>query len=234
LKAGLALFAATLIAAHAGDPLPPGGPPPTARQSPAFQVVTDVPGLPRVLLIGDSISIGYTTAVRSALAGRANVHRAPVNCGSSSKGAAELDAWLGAGRWDAVHFNFGLHDVRRLDGGVLNVSPEAYAANLGRIVARLRRTGATLIWATTTPVPAKLKAGQYPRDPADIGRYNAIAAVTMADAGVKTNDLHAVLRDRLGEFQRPEDVHLNERGYAALAAKVAAVIAENLPAQKDL
>jgi acyl-CoA thioesterase-1 len=117
---------------------------------------------------------------------------------------------------------------------VLNVSPEAYAANLGRIVARLRRTGATLIWATTTPVPAKLKAGQYPRDPADIGRYNAIAAVTMADAGVKTNDLHAVLRDRLGEFQRPEDVHLNERGYAALAAKVAAVIAENLPAQKDL
>jgi hypothetical protein len=234
MKAGLALFAVTLIAAHAGDPLRPDGPPPTARQSPAFQVVTDVPSLPRVLLIGDSISIGYTTAVRSALAGRANVHRAPVNCGPSSKGAAELDAWLGTGRWDAIHFNFGLHDVRRLDGGVLNVSPEAYAANLRRIVTRLRQTGATLVWASTTPVPAKLKAGQYPRDPADIGRYNAIAAAIMAEAGVKTNDLHAVLRDRLGELQRPEDVHLNERGYTALAAKVAAVIAENLPAKKDL
>ena len=234
MKIGLALFAAALVTAKAGDPLPPDGLPPTARQSPAFQIVTDVPGLPRVLLIGDSISIGYTAAVRNALAGQANVHRAPVNCGPSSKGAAELDAWLGTGRWDAIHFNFGLHDVRRLDGGVLNVSPEAYAANLRLIVARLRRTGARLIWATTTPVPAKLKAGQDPRDPANIGRYNAIAAVIMADAGVKTNDLHAVLSDRLGELQRPEDVHLNDRGYAALAAKVTATIAEVLPAKEKL
>jgi lysophospholipase L1-like esterase len=234
MKTRLALFAASLVVASAGEPLPPDGPPPGGRESPAFARITDVPSLPRVLLIGDSISIGYTAAVRRALADRANVHRAPVNCGPSSKGATELAAWLGTGRWDVIHFNFGLHDVRRLEGGVLNVSPEAYAANLRRIVAKLRQTGATLIWATTTPVPAKLKAGQYPRDPADIGRYNAIAAAIMTEAGVKTNDLHAVLRDRLGALQHPEDVHLNDRGYAALAAQVCAMIAENLPAKRDL
>ena len=48
-------------------------------QSPAFAPVTDQPGLPRVLLIGDSISIGYTMTVRQELAGKANVHRIPEN-----------------------------------------------------------------------------------------------------------------------------------------------------------
>ena len=41
--------------------------------------IQDTPGLPRVLLIGDSISIGYTLPVRRLLAGKANVHRIAVN-----------------------------------------------------------------------------------------------------------------------------------------------------------
>lgn len=50
----------------------------------AWDYVKDVPGLPRVLLIGDSVSRGYTLAARKALAGKANVHRAPENCGPSA------------------------------------------------------------------------------------------------------------------------------------------------------
>ena len=52
-----------------------------AGQSNAWDFVRDNPALPRVLLIGDSVSRGYTQAVRRALAGKANVHRAPANCG---------------------------------------------------------------------------------------------------------------------------------------------------------
>ena len=55
-----------------------------ATLSPSLQPVTDVPGLPRVLLIGDSVSMGYTLRVRTALQGKANVHRVPTNCGPSA------------------------------------------------------------------------------------------------------------------------------------------------------
>ena len=57
-----------------------------ARPNPAMAKVEDVPGLPRVLLIGDSISIGYTAPVREMLKGVANVHRPLTNCGPTTRG----------------------------------------------------------------------------------------------------------------------------------------------------
>lgn len=227
------LFLAGVALAQSGDDIKPETPASTAsRASPAFQQVVDVPNRPRVLLIGDSISIGYTTAVRTALADRANVHRAPVNCGPSSKGVEELDAWLGSGRWDVIHFNFGLHDIRLLDGGARLVPPEQYEANLRRILERLQRTGARLIWATTTPVQAKNKPGQYPRRQEDVALYNKIATAIMQEGGVAINDLHASVRDRLNELQKPADVHFNEAGYAVLARQVNSAISDALAVSK--
>src|SRR5688500_10139469 len=77
--------------------------------NPAFEPVQDVPGLPRVLLIGDSISIGYHVAVRDELKAVANVHRPATNCGPTTLGIEQIDEWLGDGRWAVIHFNFGLH-----------------------------------------------------------------------------------------------------------------------------
>src|SRR5512137_1049512 len=82
--------------------------------NPAFAKVEDVPGLPRVLLIGDSISIGYTVAVRDLLKAKANVHRIPVNGASTLNGLKNLDTWLGTSKWDVIHFNWGLHDLKYL------------------------------------------------------------------------------------------------------------------------
>ena len=85
-----------------------------AGRSNAWDFVKDDPALPRVLLIGDSVSRGYTAAVRKALAGKANVHRAPANCGPTASGIKHIDAWLtdhpGGEKWDVIHFNFGIHD----------------------------------------------------------------------------------------------------------------------------
>ncbi len=129
---------------------------------PSFAPVTDTPGLPRVLLIGDSISMGYTLPVRERLQGKANVHRPAENCSESAKGVKRLDAWLGDGKWDVIHFNFGLHDLKYLDAAGKYVTPDKgkqvasvadYEKNLRAIVARLKQTGANLIFATTTPVP---------------------------------------------------------------------------------
>ena len=82
------------------------------KPQPALEPIQDVPNLPRVLLIGDSISIGYTIPTRELLAGKANLHRIPANGGPTINGLKSLDAWLGNAKWDVIHFNWGLHDLR--------------------------------------------------------------------------------------------------------------------------
>ncbi len=77
----------------------------------AWDYVKDDPSLPRILIIGDSISRGYTLPVRKALAGKVNVHRAPANCGPTATGLKKLDVWLGNGKWDLITWNFGIHDL---------------------------------------------------------------------------------------------------------------------------
>src|SRR5690349_3471397 len=95
-----------------------------AAPNPALVPVKDDPALPRVLLIGDSISIGYTVPVRDALKGKANVHRPATNCGPTERGLANLEKWLGDGKWDVIHFNFGLHDLKYVDDAGKNTAPD--------------------------------------------------------------------------------------------------------------
>src|SRR5262245_13412125 len=71
-------------------------------ENPAFAQIQDVPGLPRVLIIGDSISIGYTLPLRETLKGKANVHRPATNCGPTARGVQSIDQWLEGGKWDVI------------------------------------------------------------------------------------------------------------------------------------
>ena len=75
-----------------------------------FDNPVDDSDLPRVLIIGDSISIGYTPLVRKLLQNKANVHRPSTNCRWSAFGAENIDEWIGESSWDLIHFNFGLWD----------------------------------------------------------------------------------------------------------------------------
>ncbi len=184
----------------------------------AWDYVTDDPKLPRVLLIGDSVSRGYTLAVRHALAGRVNVHRAPENCGSTANGVKKLDIWLGDGKWDVIHFNFGIHDRA--------AKPADYEERLETIIARLQKTGAKLIWATTTPVPPDTKDG--PAATAAIVEKNAIAARVMQKHAIAMDDLFTFITPHLAEAQNPKDVHFNNQGYELLGKQVAASIEAGL------
>ncbi len=205
-----------------------------AALAPALLPVDDVPGLPRILIIGDSISIGYTREVRQRFAGRANVHRPPDNCGPTIFGLEQLDGWLGPGRWDVIHFNFGLHDLKFMDANGTYIvpgpkdrplaSPMEYADNLRQIVMRLQRTGARLVFANTTPVPG----GTVGRVEGSEHAYNAAAERVMRETGVTINDLHAFAAAH-PNFQRPHNVHFTPEGCAALADHVAATIAPLLP-----
>lgn len=191
-----------------------------AGKETAWDFVADDPKLPRVLLVGDSISRGYTLAVRHALAGKANVHRAPENCGPTANGLKKLAVWLGSGKWDLVHFNFGIHDRE---------TPLAdYEQRLDEIAVRLEATGAVLVWASSTPLPAK---STYGANDAIITR-NEIAARLMTKHRIPVDDLYAEIAPRLAEFQLPNDVHFKGAGYDFLGQKVAAEIINALNAQR--
>jgi lysophospholipase L1-like esterase len=198
--------------------------------NPALQDVPDTPGLPRVLLIGDSISIGYTIPAREQLQGTANVHRIPENGGPTTNGLKQLDAWLGSGKWDVIHFNWGLHDLKIGEGGARQVPLEEYGRNLRELVVRLNRTGARLIFATTTPVPeGKLNP---PRVNTDVVGYNFVARRIMQESGVAIDDLYGFALPLVKQIQLPENVHFKPEGYAQLAERVAASIRAELGGEK--
>ncbi len=207
-----------------------------ARQrqpSPALAQVEDVSGLPRVLLIGDSISMGYTLPVREALKGKANVHRPPINCGPTTTGLKSIDQWLGDGKWDVIHFNWGLHDLKFISVTDQSsqetkqrrqVPPEDYEKNLRQLVARLQQTGAKLIWRNTTPVPH----GAAGRVVEDAAKYNAIAESIMKQHNIDIHDMYSLVQPRMNELMLKENVHFTEEGYDALATEVANAILQSL------
>jgi len=206
------------------------------KQSADLRFAPD-PALPNVLLLGDSISIGYTSSLRQMLKGKANVFRpitakgAAENCSDTGTGVAELDRWLAlAPKWDVIHFNWGLHDLKHMKDGKPSRdaadpplrSVAEYQANLEKIVARLKKTGARLIFATTTPVvPGTGNPFRHPDDPP---RYNTAAVEVMKASGVRVNDLFAFIQPRLAEVQLPKNVHFTAAGSTMLARQVADAI----------
>jgi acyl-CoA thioesterase-1 len=193
----------------------------------AMKPVKDDPKLPRVLLIGDSISIGYTLPTRELLKGKANVHRPPTNCSSTGFGLSQLTSWLGDKNWDVIHFNFGLHDAKLPPEGVRHAPPDVYEKNLRALVKQMKATGAQLIFATTTPVP---KGGNLSptRRFGSVDEYNSIARKVMTESGVAINDLNAYIAPHVEKVGRPTDVHFTDEGYALLAQKVAQEVSAQL------
>ncbi|WP_395743774.1 SGNH/GDSL hydrolase family protein [Prosthecobacter sp.] len=214
-------FLLILVSASAQQPAKAKRPP-----SPAMDPIQDVAGLPRVLLIGDSISIGYTLPVRKLLEGKANVHRIPTNGGPTKNGVANIAKWLGTSKWDVIHFNWGIHDLKFMPDGKRQVEPADYEANLRSLVATLKKTGAKLIWATTTPIPdGDLNP---PRKFGQVKEYNEIAAKVMTENGVAIDDLNAHITPKLATLQNPHDVHYSAAGSEYLAQQVAAEITKAL------
>jgi len=194
---------------------------PNLRRLAGFEYVADTPGLPRVLIIGDSISIHYTHLVQQLLEGKANVHRIPTNGGPTDRGLASLDRWLRDDNWQVIYFNWGLHDSKYAKWdrktGKRYSTPEVYAKNLDKLVVRLKATGARLIWATTTPVPKGAKT----HDVGDSARFNAAAGPVMKKHGIPVSDLYGLVNPGLAAHIKPANIHFTPRGSAFLARQVA-------------
>lgn len=216
------LFARGLQAATPAPPATPQAPQPAP--DPAFAAIADDPALPRVLLIGDSISVGYTLPVRDLLKGKANLHRVPTNAGTTRVTLEHLSEWVGTERWDVIHFNCGLHDLRILPDGTRQVSLEEYGRNLREIVARLRPMANILVWCSTTPVPGTEQ--EPPRSNADVLAYNALARRIMIEENVLIDDLYTFALPQTDRIRKPFNVHYTAKGYQVLAKQVAASLVQ--------
>lgn len=193
---------------------------------PSFAPVQEIVGLPRVLIIGDSISMGYTLPVRKNLEGKANILRIPENGGPTSRGVDKIGKWLGDKKWNLIIFNFGLHDLRVMDDGKHQVDIVDYEKNLTLIGQNLLKTGAKVIFVNTTPVPkANMKVVRLDTD---VSIYNARASKVMKELKIPVIDLNSAVTPKIKNFQKPNDVHYLPEGYQFLGQVISDEIAKNL------
>jgi hypothetical protein len=208
------------------DPnLPPKGGSWSLREA----TVTD-PSLPRVLLIGDSITNSYLEPVRKALAGKANIDAwiTPTTQADKSlpKTIAAILAWQ---KYAVVHFNMGLH------GWQAGRIPEGQYEPLTRQLVEDLRKGApqaTLIWATITPVtvkgePEKLNPDIQPT----IVEHNRMALEVMKAEGVQIDDLAGLMAKNL-PLAAGDMFHWKAPGVALLTESVSQSITTALDQQK--
>ena len=197
--------------------------------------IEEVKGLPHVLIIGDSISIGYTLPTRTLLKGKMNLHRIPTNGGPTTKGVTEIEKWLGKRKWDLIHFNWGLHDLKYMGkdgtnlvpkekGGIVQVPLSEYEKNLEKLVIRMKKSATQLVWRNTTPIPPGSKA----RYVGDSVKYNQAAASVMKKHGTPTLDLFTPSKKNMKDWMKKADVHYHALGSKALAERVAKDILKRL------
>jgi lysophospholipase L1-like esterase len=199
---------------------------------PAAQDKSQQKPLPTVVLVGDSIRLGYAPLVAKRLEGKAIVISAKPNGEDSGNVLKNLDEWVINEKPDVVHLNAGLHDLKHTDKGY-QVSLADYQKNLRSILERIKKeTTAKIIFATSTPIldnlHAQRKAG-FDRFEADVQKYNAAAAAVMKEAGVPVNDLHKLVEEGGREklFLR-DGTHYTPAGYEMMADVVTASILRSL------
>lgn len=219
-----------------------------------FPTRSEAGDVPRVLILGDSISLGYTPYVKQQLAGKADVLRPAENCAFSSNGLSRLDRWLslGNGQWDVIHINWGIWDTHLMrNGAILSAEaepavlpdaehgfvydangfvdadhttyvrcvPEQYRCNLSKIVDRLKKTNARLVFATTTALVCR-----RPENQVLVDTYNRVATDLMKSRGVAINDLNQLVVTSGQSWYLPDGVHFTKEGYKNLATQVSEFI----------
>ncbi len=186
-----------------------------------------------VILLGDSIRLGFQATVAAALPHK-HVWGPERNCRSSRDLDAELDEVVPAhhDRSVTVHLNAGLHDLRRSEA--TNWQPlvplDEYRANLESILARLvsdPHIGADgVIVATTTPVDGArhnvTRASR--RHLEDVVAYNEVLVAVAERHSLRINDLFTVVTVASGDLLSADGVHFTAEGYRVLGEAVASAI----------
>ena len=184
----------------------------------------------KVLLIGDSIRMFYQDEVKSQLGEEYKVYAPRENCRFSSYVLNSLRFWLTEfPSPDIIHFNAGLWDSAILyseDGCFVGISE--YVKNMKSILRELKKTGAKIIFATTTPVSDKKANLPGPTPPAhkneDIASYNRAVIELFNGEDVVVNDLYSLIYPEKERYLSEDMIHPNEEGVKILGEAVAFAI----------
>ena len=164
-----------------------------------------------VLLIGDSIRLGYDKAVKKTLEGKANVYFPTENCRFASyvlRYVHEYRKLLSDGEFDVVHWNAGLWDCLRLFEEEPHTPIEVYAYYVERICIRMKKffPNAKIIFATSTAVQSEKMDKDFKRYNEEIEAYNAAATEVVKKYGFEVNDLYSITRP-MGDEMHSDAVH---------------------------
>ena len=150
--------------------------------------------LPQLLVVGDSISLGYAPQLFAALEGVYEGQHDPVNAGNAAKGALCASTWVGDGSsngtsghatpWDLVIFNFGLHSLD-YPATAETETLANYTTHVRAAALAMRPRAHKLLWVDTTPVPLNVTSGPARRN-RDVRAYNAAAAALMTELGIES------------------------------------------------
>lgn len=198
---------------------------------------------PRVLIIGDSISIGYTPFVKESLDSVADVFHNPGNAQHAGTGLDKIEDWIVGEEYNIIQFNWGLWDLcyRHTDSktqgnrdkinGEITHTVEEYTAKLDSIVSILKKTTeAKLLFLTTTYVPEN-EAGRFKRDAI---RYNEAAKAVMEKHSVAVNDIYEQsLEIHKMHGKGLDDVHYSTQGYKRLGELVAKFLKKEVEAVRE-
>lgn len=190
----------------------------------------------KVLIIGDSISIGYTPFVKENLKEIAVVKHNPGNAQHTGKGLKNIEKWIGEEDWSVIQFNWGLWDLcyrhpdSKVQGkrdklnGTVTFSVADYKKNLEAIVKKIKKhSDAKLVFVTTSYVPTQ-EAGRYTGDPV---KYNEVARSVMEENGVMINDIYEKSIKVHKKYGKGEDnVHYNPEGSEKLGMYISEFLKE--------
>jgi hypothetical protein len=205
--------------------------------------------LPKVLLIGDSVSIGYQDIVSNILKEKAIVYHNPGSAGDTKNGIENIEEWLGEEEWDLIYVNFGLEDIKMLDpienpkgnwgeeGGINTLTME-YEDRLSQLASILNDQQTIVVWSTITPVPANnpdlllrhwgggipIQKGKLRWFPNHVISYNNIAKKIMRQYGIYIHDLYEETMPLLEKIQKSNNPYFTKEGYQYLGAKVSEYI----------
>lgn len=164
-----------------------------------------------LLLIGDSIRMGYDKSVKKTLQGKANVLFPSENCRFASYVLRNFHEYLGETKGediDVIHWNAGLWDCLRLFGEEPHTPIDVYAYYIERICVRIKKLcpNAKVIFATSTKVLSEKMDINFKRYNEEIEKYNETAVNVVKKYGFLINDLYAV-SETLPEEAHSDAVH---------------------------
>jgi lysophospholipase L1-like esterase len=178
--------------------------------------------LPRVLLIGDSITGGYGPKVADQLKGKASMARLTTSKSIGDPALlAEVATVLDQFSFDVVHFNNGLHGW--------GYTETEYEKGFPELVATIRKHApkAKLIWTTITPMRQAGKVDVIAEGTKRVEARNKIAEGIVTKEGIAVDDLYGLVKDH-PEYWSGDGVHFNEKGIGAQVEQVARRIEEAL------